>query len=64
MLPIVNGGVFIYVPKNVEIKEPIQTVFLHDDQETNLFNHVVIVAEENSAVTYVENYLSTVEYKK
>lgn len=57
---LMNGGVFVYVPKNVELKEPIQTVFLHDDAEANLFNHVLIVAEDNSSVTYVENYISTV----
>jgi Fe-S cluster assembly protein SufD len=56
-----NGGLFLYIPKNVEVAEPIQAVFLHDNKETNLFNHVLIVAEENSSVTYVENYLSTVE---
>jgi Fe-S cluster assembly protein SufD len=60
---LLNGGVFIYVPKNVEIKEPIQAVFLHDDEEANLFNHVLIVAEVNSSITYVENYLSTVDSK-
>jgi Fe-S cluster assembly protein SufD len=58
---LVNGGAFLYVPKNVEITEPIQAVFIHDDEEANLFNHVLVVAEENSAVTYVENYISTVE---
>jgi Fe-S cluster assembly protein SufD len=58
-----NGGVFLYIPKNVELKEPIQAVFLHDDEETTLFNHVLIVAEDNSSVTYVENYISTVDAK-
>ncbi len=58
---LVNGGVFLYVPKNVEISEPIQAVFVHDDTEANLFNHVLVVAEDNSSVTYVENYISTLE---
>ncbi|MEC0296846.1 Fe-S cluster assembly protein SufD [Peribacillus frigoritolerans] len=58
---LVNGGAFLYVPKNVEIKEPIQSVFLLDNPDTTLFNHVLIVAEDNSSVTYVENYYSTVE---
>lgn len=58
---LVNGGAFLYVPKNVEIKEPIQSVFLLDDPDATLFNHVLIVAEDNSSVTYVENYFSTVE---
>ncbi|MCM2531164.1 Fe-S cluster assembly protein SufD [Neobacillus pocheonensis] len=58
---LVNGGVFVYVPKNVEISEPIHAVFLHDDAEASLFNHVIVVADDNSSVTYVENYISTIE---
>ncbi|WHY66218.1 Fe-S cluster assembly protein SufD [Neobacillus sp. SuZ13] len=58
---LVNGGVFLYIPKNVEVSEPIQAVFVQDDAEANLFNHVIVVAEDNSTVTYVENYISTVE---
>lgn len=56
-----NGGVFLYVPKNVEVVSPIQAVFIHDQADANLFNHVIVVAEDNSSVTYVENYLSTVD---
>ena len=55
---MMNGGVFVYVPKNVEIEEPIQTLFWQEDKEAALFNHVIVVAEENSSVTYVENYIS------
>ncbi|WP_342488606.1 Fe-S cluster assembly protein SufD [Cytobacillus sp. FSL W7-1323] len=61
---LMNGGVFVYIPKNVEIKEPLHSVFIHDDQEANLFNHVLLVAEDNSSVTYVENYISTMEESK
>ncbi|CAM3781679.1 Fe-S cluster assembly protein SufD [Mesobacillus zeae] len=56
-----NGGAFLYVPKNVTIEEPIQAIFLHDDAEANLFNHVIVAAEDNSSVVYVENYISTVD---
>ncbi|WP_025782995.1 Fe-S cluster assembly protein SufD [Sporosarcina sp. D27] len=59
---LMNGGVFVYVPKNVEVKQPIQVLFLHDDAQASLFNHVIVVAEANSAITYVENYLSTVPH--
>lgn len=58
---LLNGGVFIYVPKNVVLEEPIQAVFMLDDAKTSLFNHTIVVADTNSSVTYVENYLSTVE---
>jgi Fe-S cluster assembly protein SufD len=61
---LMNGGIFLYIPKNVEVTEPIQAIFVHDDASLNLFNHVIVVAEDNSKVTYVENYVSTVDSAK
>src|SRR5690625_1785155 len=58
---LMNGGVFIYVTKNVQVEAPLQTIFWQEDAETALFNHVIVVAEENSSVTYVENYFSSNE---
>ncbi|HLU20956.1 MAG TPA: Fe-S cluster assembly protein SufD [Bacillaceae bacterium] len=58
---LMNGGVFLYVPKNVEVKEPIQAIYISDDKEAAMFNHVIVVADDNSSVTFVENYLSTHE---
>ena len=55
---LMNGGVFVYVPKNVQIEEPIQTLFWQEDNELALVNHVIVVADEGSSVTYVENYFS------
>lgn len=55
---LMNGGVFIYVPRNVQIEEPLQAVFWQEDHKAALFNHVLVVAEESSSLTYVENYLS------
>ncbi|NNU84323.1 Fe-S cluster assembly protein SufD [Geobacillus sp. BMUD] len=53
-----NGGVFVYVPKNVEIETPLQAVYIQDEDDIALFNHVIIVAEDNSRVVFVENYVS------
>lgn len=61
---LVSSGVFVYVPKNVQIDVPLQTVFWQEDKEVALFNHVLLVADENSSVTYVENYLSENEEEK
>lgn len=61
---LLNGGVFVYVPRNVVVEQPLQAVFLHDNDQASLFNHVLVVAEESAAVTYVENYVSTVEEAK
>lgn len=55
---LLNGGIFIYVPENVKIDVPLQALFWQEDDEFALFNHVLIVAEKNSSLTYVENYLS------
>ncbi|MTH53888.1 Fe-S cluster assembly protein SufD [Bacillus mangrovi] len=57
---LLNGGVFVYVPKNVELQAPVQAVFVHEDAKA-AFNHVLVVAEDNSSVTYVENYISLKE---
>lgn len=59
---LLNGGVFLYVPKNVEIEEPVQVVFIHDDEQASLFNHVLVVADTSSKVTYVENYFSIIPH--
>lgn len=53
-----NGGVFLYVPKNVEVDVPLQAVMLTDDAEATFAPHVLIVAEANSQITYVDNYVS------
>lgn len=60
---LVNGGAFLYVPKNVQVETPVQAVYVHESNDTALFNHVLIVAEDHSSVTYVENYISTVNPK-
>ncbi|HJE19114.1 MAG TPA: Fe-S cluster assembly protein SufD [Aliicoccus persicus] len=61
---MLNGGLFVYVPKNVKVPTPIQMVVLHDDENASLFNHLLLVADEGSEVTFVENYVSTVDESK
>ncbi|QTN00218.1 Fe-S cluster assembly protein SufD [Sediminibacillus dalangtanensis] len=55
---LMNGGVFVYVPKNVHVEAPLQSIFWQEDAEAASFNHVIVVAEANSSLTYVENYIS------
>ncbi|WP_054951338.1 Fe-S cluster assembly protein SufD [Numidum massiliense] len=52
-----SGGVFLYVPKNVEVSLPIQSLFWTDRPGVGVLPHVLIVAEANSKVTFVDNYL-------
>lgn len=56
---VVNGGVFVYVPKNVEVELPLQAVYQVAANDALLAPHVLIVAEANSKVTYVDTYVSS-----
>jgi len=49
-----NGGLFLYVPQNVEIELPIQAIFT--GEEGGLIPRILIVAERNSSLTYVDTY--------
>ncbi|WP_326716578.1 Fe-S cluster assembly protein SufD [Vagococcus jeotgali] len=54
-----NGGVFLYLPKNVVVKEAFESLFYHQQEDTSAFvKHVLIVAEENSELTYLERFES------
>lgn len=53
-----SGGVFLYVPKNVQVEVPVQALFLTDDANTSFSPHVLIVAEQFASVTYVDNFVS------
>lgn len=53
-----NGGVFVYVPKNVEVELPLQAILFNDKAETTFAPHILIVAEDNSRVTYVDSTVS------
>lgn len=49
-----NGGVFLYVPKNVEVEIPLQAILYNDNAEATFAPHILIVADSNSRVTYVD----------
>jgi Fe-S cluster assembly protein SufD len=53
-----SGGVFLYVPKNVRVELPLQALFLTDDADACFSPHVLIIAEQHSYVTYVDNFAS------
>src|SRR6185503_19083299 len=58
-----QSGLFLWLPKNVKVETPIQITFLSDveDPTTASFPRLLIVAEENSSATVIENYVSTRE---
>jgi Fe-S cluster assembly protein SufD len=56
-----NGGIFIYVPKNVKVELPLQALFLSNDAQVTFAPHILIVAEANSSVSFVDNWISIEE---
>lgn len=55
-----NGGVFLYVPRNVTIKNPVQTYLFADDAQATFMPHIVVVAEANSQIAFVEQVATNV----
>lgn len=53
-----SGGVFLYVPKFVEVKLPFQAQFWLDRGMSGLFEHVLIIMEDGSRISFVETVAS------
>lgn len=54
-----NGGVFVYVPKNVEVDIPLQAVLFHDEANASFAPHILLVADQFSSVTYVDHVVTS-----
>jgi Fe-S cluster assembly protein SufD len=54
----VSGGAFIYVPRGVELTDPIVINHAASGAGTAVFPHTLVVAEENSKVTVVDTFVS------
>ena len=49
-----SGGSFIYVPKGVKTKTPIQSYFRLNAENTGQFERTLIIVDEGASVDYVE----------
>lgn len=49
-----SGGSFVYVPKGVEVKLPLQAYFRINAEAFGQFERTLIIAEEGSSVHYIE----------
>ena len=56
-----TGGFFLYIPKGVEIEQPVLAQLWVSQPQAAVFSHSLIIAEEQSSVRFVEEYNSTVE---
>lgn len=49
-----SGGSFVYVPKNVHVKLPLQAYFRINSERFGQFERTLIIADEGSNVHYIE----------
>ena len=49
-----SGGSFVYIPKGVQVKRPLQAYFRINARNMGQFERTLIIADEGSFVNYVE----------
>jgi Fe-S cluster assembly protein SufD len=56
-----TDGAFIFVPKDVEVAEPVQLIYISSAKNSGevILPRNLIIAEANSKLTVVESYIST-----
>jgi Fe-S cluster assembly protein SufD len=53
-----TGGTFLYVPADVSIEMPLQTVTYLDADGAAVFPHTLLIAERGAEVTFIDRYVS------
>src|ERR1041384_1684786 len=53
----VQSGVFVFIPRNVKLETPLQITFVGTANSAT-FPRVLVVAEENSSATLIENFVA------
>lgn len=51
---VFSGGSFIYIPKGVKLKQPLQAYFRINAENFGQFERTLIIADEGAEVTYME----------
>ena len=51
---VFSGGSFIYVPKGVKVKHPLQAYFRINSENFGQFERTLIIADEDSYIHYIE----------
>lgn len=49
-----SGGTFLYVPKGVKVRDPLQAYFRMNAKNMGQFEHTLIIVEEEADVQYIE----------
>ena len=56
---LVRAGTFLWVPRNVEIRAPFEVFHLIEGDCATVYPHTLIIADDNSKVTFVEHFVSS-----
>lgn len=51
---VFSGGSFVYVPKGVEVKTPLQSYFRMNAAGAGQFEHTLIIVEEGASLHFIE----------
>src|SRR5215213_3357902 len=51
---VFSGGSFIYIPKGVKLKQPLQAYFRINSENFGQFERTLIIADEGAELTYME----------
>jgi Fe-S cluster assembly protein SufD len=57
-----QGGVFLYLPKEVEVEPPFQAAFVVEGEGSTIFPRVLLVGDTYSSATYIEENISLGEH--
>ena len=53
-----TGGTFLYVPADVAVEMPLQTLTYLDAEGAAVFPHTLLIAERGAEVTFIDRYAS------
>jgi len=56
---LVRAGTFLWVPRNIEIRAPFEVFHLVEGDCATVYPHTLIIADDNSKVTFVEHFVSS-----
>lgn len=56
-----NSGVLVYVPRGVEVKQPLHSVLWGPGVNLAYFSHILVLLEEGASLTYVHESASHTE---
>jgi Fe-S cluster assembly protein SufD len=56
---LVRAGTFLWVPRNIEIREPFEVFHLVEGDCATVYPHTLIIADDSSKVTFVEHFVSS-----